>query len=387
MIRITNNSDCCGCESCKQICPKNSITMRRDAEGFLYPTVDMSSCIDCHLCERVCPMIIRGTERRPLEVLAAKSCNEVVRLSSSSGGIFTPLAEHTLRRGGVVFGAKFNDKLYVEHTAIEDVEALSALRGSKYLQSIIGDSYKRAEEALKGGREVLFSGTPCQIAGLKCYLRREYESLLTVEVVCHGVPSPKVWQEYMDGLSAELKIERSDIEAISFRDKSRGWKNFSFRVDYKREDSSHTFVEPFQSNTFMRGFLQNLYLRPSCHNCPARSGRSGADISIADHWGIERINPQLDDDKGLGLLLINSERGKSAFEQIASEVEYATTPYAKALAYNPCIEHSVAEPKLRNSFWHSYEENGIAAIEATCSKLKVSIVRRAINKLRRIIKI
>ena len=211
MIRITNNSDCCGCEACKQICPKNSISMRRDAEGFLYPTVDMSSCIGCHLCERICPMLIRGTERRPLEVLAAKSSNEAVRLSSSSGGIFTPLAERTLRRGGVVFGAKFNDKLYVEHTGVESEEELSALRGSKYLQSIIGDSYKRAEEALKGGREVLFSGTPCQIAGLRGYLRREYESLLTVEVVCHGVPSPKVWQEYVDRLSAELKIERSDI--------------------------------------------------------------------------------------------------------------------------------------------------------------------------------
>lgn len=197
MIRIYNKHDCCGCNSCVQRCPKSSITMREDEEGFLYPDVDESTCIDCGLCETVCPVIHQSTVRKPIAVCAAKNKDEKIRLSSSSGGAFTALAESVIDEDGVVFGAKFDEDWSVVHDYMETREGLAAFRGSKYVQSRIGDSFKKAEQFLKAGRKVLFSGTPCQIAGLKRFLRKEYDNLLTVDFICHGVPSPGVWREYL----------------------------------------------------------------------------------------------------------------------------------------------------------------------------------------------
>lgn len=197
MIHITDKRDCCGCNSCVQRCPKSCIRMREDDEGFLYPEVDESVCIDCGLCEKVCPVIHQARENRPIVVCAAKNKSEEIRYQSSSGGVFTALANEIIREGGVVFGAGFDENWEVKHDCTETVEGLSAFRGSKYVQSRIGDSFKKAEQFLKIGRTVLFSGTPCQIAGLKRFLRKEYDNLLTVDFICHGVPSPGVWREYL----------------------------------------------------------------------------------------------------------------------------------------------------------------------------------------------
>lgn len=189
MIHIEDKSRCCGCAACMQRCPKLCITMSEDEEGFLYPKVDVSLCIDCGLCEKTCPVINQDEPHEPFAVYAAKNKDEKTRRESSSGGIFTMLAEQTIKSGGVVFGAKFNEQWEVEHGGVETIDDLAALRGSKYLQSRIGETYQEAERFLKEGREVLFSGTPCQIAGLKKYLRKDYPALLTVDVICHGAPS------------------------------------------------------------------------------------------------------------------------------------------------------------------------------------------------------
>lgn len=197
MIKITDKSRCCGCESCRSVCPKKCISMKADKEGFLYPEVDLSQCVDCKLCEKVCPVLHPALLDRKPKVFAGINNDIKIRLQSSSGGIFTLLAEQILHKGGIVFGACFDEHWNVVHSYTDTIEGLEHFRGSKYVQSYVGDSFVQVKKFLDEGREVLFSGTPCQIAGLKNFLRKPYHNLLTVDVVCHGVPSPKVWQSYL----------------------------------------------------------------------------------------------------------------------------------------------------------------------------------------------
>lgn len=211
MINIKEKHNCCGCSACVQVCPKQCISMSADNEGFLYPQIDTAICIDCGLCEKVCPVINQNEPREPLAVYAANNNNEDIRLKSSSGGIFTLLAEQIISEGGVVFGARFNENWEVVHDYTEAIEGLEPFRGSKYVQSIIGDNFIKAKQFLTDGRKVLFSGTPCQIAGLKKFLRKEYENLLTVEVVCHGVPSPMVWRDYLDYKRAKRAAGKNSV--------------------------------------------------------------------------------------------------------------------------------------------------------------------------------
>ena len=205
MLQIKEKKDCCGCEACVQRCPQQCIAVREDSEGFLYPVVDEGRCTDCGLCERVCPGLQPGEPREPLKVYAAKNPDEKVRIQSSSGGIFSLLAEQVIRAGGVVFGARFDGRWEVVHDYTEAMEGLEAFRGSKYVQSRTGETYRLAETFLRAGRKVLFCGTPCQIAGLKLFLRKEYENLLTVDFICHGVPSPGIWRKYLQEIAARRK--------------------------------------------------------------------------------------------------------------------------------------------------------------------------------------
>lgn len=402
MIQLAHKRDCCGCHACAQACPKGCIYMREDNEGFLYPAVEVASCIDCGLCEIVCPVVNRDEEHEPLAVYAAKNPDDKVRMKSSSGGVFTMLAERTIAEGGVVFGAKFESSWGgVMHAYTEESEGLSAFRGSKYVQSKIGNTYKEAEAFLKQGRKVLFSGTPCQIAGLKRYLRKEYENLLTVDVVCHGVPSPLVWREYIDYKRAKRAVGENTVSlslkelpvvtGISFRDKSNGWGKYGFKICYtaskavensvsKSANTYSTEITPFEKDLFMKGFLKNLYLRPSCYACPAKGGRSGSDITLGDYWGVAQFHPQFADDKGVGLLLVGSEKGADALKEIGANMEAST--YQSAIEYNPCIERSVPEPPQRSEFWEKFAQSGVAAIDKVCQSMRPSLFSRLVLKIK-----
>ena len=309
MIEIKDKKDCCGCHACASICAHHAITMQADAEGFLYPTVNKDACTNCGLCEQVCPVIHQSSPRQTLKVYAARSYDEDLRRQSSSGGIFTLLAEAVIREGGVVFGAKFDEEWSVIHVWTENIDGLADFRGSKYVQSTIGDTYREAKKFLQQGRKVLFTGTPCQIAGLKRFLRKDYDNLLTVDVVCHGVPSPFVWQKYLDEMCPNGKIAD-----ISFRDKTNGWSKYGFRLRFSAIKES-CLLQPSSENVFMNSFLSRLSLRPSCHSCPCKGGRSGSDLSIADFWGIEKYNSKFADNKGTSAILVHTNKGKELLDK------------------------------------------------------------------------
>lgn len=364
MIHITDKSKCCGCNACVQICPKQCIQMQEDGEGFLYPLVDVDMCVDCKLCEKVCPMITPNEPRKPVKVYAAKHKDDEIRLKSSSGGIFTLLAEQIIDEGGVVFGARFDEYWEVKHDYTETKEGLAVFRGSKYVQSRIGNTYQQAENFLKQGRKVMFTGTPCQIAGLKRFLRKEYENLLAVDFVCHGVPSPKVWRMYLDETLARQGIGKNTvlshamlrqkvIRSIDFRSKKTGWKKYSFALTLTEasadgEENSVLLSSVFTENPFMRAFLADYILRLSCYACPSKSGKSNSDITIGDLWGVDRFNPSIDDDKGLSLVMLHNDKASA----ILAKCNLEEVDYLSAFNSNSSIERSVSIPVNRTYFWH-----------------------------------
>lgn len=352
MIEILHKEDCCGCEACRQCCPHKSISMKMDEEGFLYPITDKTNCVQCGLCERVCPVLNPYDEHLPISVNAFTHSDENIRMNSSSGGFFTKIATAIIERGGVVFGACFDEEWRVVHTYIDKMEDLPLLQGSKYVQSSVGDSYINAKRFLQDGVPVLFTGTSCQIAGLKRFLRKDYDWLYTMDVICHGVPSPLVWKDYLHSISSV-----SDIESVSFRNKSTGWKNFSLAI--RRKDNS-MLVEPFTRNLYMKGFLNNFFLRPSCYKCPAKKGKTNSDFTVGDFWGVDKRYPELDDDKGISVVLINTAKGDVVYQSCGIE--------KKQISYSDVVEHNramVASPYkewYNTLFWYWFANKGTEAI-------------------------
>lgn len=349
MITVTDKQLCCGCGACVQKCPKHCISLQADNEGFAYPVVDAKKCIDCGLCEKVCPELHPYSPQEPLKVFAAFATDDDIRFRSSSGGIFSLIAENVIAEGGVVFGARFDREWQVVIDWTETKDGLEAFRGAKYVQARTGESFRKAEEFLRSGRKVLYSGTHCQIAGLQHYLGKNYSNLLTVDCLCHGVPSPKVWGMYLDEVT---DAQRRAISDIRFRDKSDGWRLYNFRLDYagKTEMACH------RDNPFMQAFLKNLILRPSCHNCRAKQGRSHSDISLADFWGIQVLHPDMYDDRGASLVTVNTDKGVQALD--SQHIKCVETSFSDALPYNSGFESVQPEHRHRSRFFSRLDKCG-----------------------------
>lgn len=398
MINFSDKSNCCGCNACTQRCPKQCITMHEDEEGFLYPKIESLYCIHCDLCETVCPMLNQNEPRLPQKVYAAKNNNEKQRLHSSSGGVFILLAEQIIKQGGVVFGARFNKNWEVEHCYTETFEGLKPLMRSKYVQSNIGNTFYEAKKFLKQGRLVLFIGTSCQIAGLKKFLHKEYENLLTIDLICHGVPSPGVWKTYLEEIKAnsETLVKKNiiqfssskvltEITNINFREKQLGgysWKKYGFTVSTKLqckdEKNLISLSSPFNINPFMKGFLANLYLRPSCYKCPSKAGRSSSDLTIGDFWGINKFKPDFDDDKGVGAILVYTSKGEEILHSI--DIELRQMSYYEVIKHNCSIHSSVAISNRRKQFWKHYSKTHNLRLSVTRT-LKTSIKERIKSKI------
>lgn len=360
-INITNPSNCCGCGSCANICPNQCILMHPDNTGCLYPRVEKSSCIDCGACVKVCPFVNKNERRVSISCYAAVNKNNEERLKSSSGGVFIALAKEIIRNGGVVFGAVYDENWKVYHTSAESMENLIPMMGSKYVQSDTRFTYVKTLNYLKDGRMVLYTGTPCQIAGLKQFLRKEYSNLLTVEVVCHGVPAPEVWQSYIKEIKWEIdshninanspmqdkliKNNKPTIQDISFRNKEMGWREYSieFVIVTGIKDKNqiiHKIQQPHYDNDYMKVFLRNWSLRPSCYNCKAKNGYSHADITIGDYWGIEHNSSLPDDNKGTSCVVVRSLKAQKILHDC--NLILVKSSISEILHGNPYIEISAS---------------------------------------------
>ena len=342
---MNHKSKCCGCTACQQICPVQCIVMTSDEEGFLYPKINEGQCIGCQKCEAVCPIQTPPLVKGKTQTYVGYAKNEKIRRRSSSGGIFSLAAEYVLKRGGAVFGAAFDDALAVHHICVESEEDLDKLRGSKYVQSSLENTYAQAEEYLIDGRWVLFSGTACQIAGLKNYLGKEYDRLLTIDVLCHGVPSPKIWKLYLE--DQERKYN-SKIISIQFRDKKLGWKRYSIRIQF---ENGQEYAVPFTKDKFMNMFLANIDLRPACHDCRFKEFPRVSDMTIGDCWGIENYMPEMDDDKGTSLFMVHSPKGERILEAIREDLAVKEAELNRFLSGDADLRKSVDMHPNRKKYW------------------------------------
>ena len=353
--------------------------MTSDQEGFWYPQIDETRCVNCGLCEKACPILTPHSSSADEEIVAyaAMHKNDAIRLNSSSGGIFSALATYVIEKGGVVFGAAFDENFNVVHTYVECVDKLEILRGSKYVQSKIGNAYRQAEEFLKSGRLVLFSGTPCQIEGLLSYLRKPYENLITQDLICHGVPSPMVWQKYVE---YRQSVSGAKPREISFRAKNEGWKRYSVSFLFK---NNKEYQLTRDKDFMMQAFLKNLCLRPSCYYCSFKRKNRRSDITLADFWGVNKVMPNMDDDKGTSLVILHSNKGREILAKIDGELKIAEIDIDTAISHNLSMIKSVEVPKTRDQFLITAEKGFMRAAN---KYLKITLLQKIKRKLIRILK-
>ena len=381
MIEI-NKSTCVGCEACVNICPKNSIRMVQDNEGFFYPEIDESTCVNCGLCNRVCvaEQPLKSDEKTEI-CYAAYAKSEEIRSASTSGGVFSLLAEYVIKNNGTVYGASYdsNDNS-VHHIRIDCIDELPRLRSSKYIQSHIDNSYSLARQDLEDGRLVLFSATGCQADGLLKFLNKQYENLILVDVACHGVPSEGVWKKYLNYLNFNKPA------SVNFRNKKTGWEQSSLIIT----DGEKTYSKTYYNDIFVSLFLADIILRKSCFNCPSKSLNRGSDLTIADFWGIKNVDGDMFNKNGVSLVLINSEKGKRVFDIISKETVFKEESLEEALKYNPSIISSSEPHKARNNFFEDLNKTDNPDFSRLYDKYCVffgkSLYRKAIIKAKHIIK-
>lgn len=347
MENICEHKKCTGCFACVSVCPKQCIHMEKDKDGFLYPVIDSDKCIDCGLCKKTCMVGEKADTQYTKNAYAMSNKNDEVRLNSSSGGVFTLLAEHIIEQGGTVYGAAFDDKYAVKHIRIKSKDDIEKLRTSKYVQSQIGDCYKKAKEDLDNGIKVLFTGTPCQIAGIKGFLKKDYDNLFCQDIMCHGVPSPKLWSKYLD------EINLGKLNNVSFRDKTVGWSLFSMKI----EGENGKLCEKFFDNTYMKAFLADIALRESCYNCNCKELNYFSDITLADFWGLDKAYPELDDNRGVSLVLVNSSKGEMLIKEISDMANINQVDIDRALNGN--------KPAITNTPMHKNREKFLNGMDST----------------------
>lgn len=337
MQLLFNKYSCCGCGACALACAKGAITMRPDEDGFLYPQADEDKCVHCDLCEKVCAYRSQTPPTSLKEVYAAVSGDTDVR-ESASGGLFASFAQTVLAEGGAVYGCAMdyeNGTLWPRHICVTEQQDLIRLKGSKYVQSDPGNSYRDIQRRLAAGQTVLFSGTPCQVAGLKGYLRKEYETLFTLELICHGVPSAKLFQDY---ISFEEKKRGAKITAFRFRDKSQGWKLYGSMM----LDNGQTVQFEPEESSYYQMFLNAYTYRENCYTCPYASDHRAGDITIGDFWCIELVHPELlaenggplDHEKGASCLIVNNETGRTLLQRYGNGIRRWASSYESASQYN-----------------------------------------------------
>ena len=353
-----NNLKCCGCTACYAICTKNAIAMQVDNEGFKYPAIDKNKCVDCGLCADVCPLDIKYEKIENMKMaFACTAKNENISKQSSSGGVFAILANMFIEKGAVIYGAAFDEEWNVRHIRVDNKDEIKKLYTSKYVQSDMEDTFKTVKADLDSGKEVLFAGTPCQVAGLKSFLGENYKNLTTIDFICHGVPSPEVWQRYIKEMAANLN---SRIVDISFRNKKDGWVKFCFMI---KSENGHINYERAGDNIYMQAFLKNLYLRPSCYGCRFKTLNRASDISLADFWGVEEVLTEMYDEIGVSLCWYSSEKGRNVLGEALEQMNWQKVNLLEAVKHNSAAIKSVAIHKNRDKFFKDFAESNGSVIK------------------------
>lgn len=378
MKDICEKKSCTGCTACMNNCPKKAIKMENNSEGFLYPVIDEHKCINCGLCKKICP-VLNTKEKKSLNkcYVGYIKDNETI-MDSSSGGIFYLLAIKVLEENGVVIGAAFNKKHELNHIAIEKKQEIKELMGSKYLQSNLNNIFDYVKNVINK-RKILFVGTPCQVAGLKSFLKKEYENLITIDLICHGAPSQKMFQKYIE----YLEKENSDkLVTYNFRDKSTGWDTYSNEAKFKNKE----IKELSTKNYYMGLFLSNNALRESCYNCNFKLGNKYSDITLGDFWGIKNYHKEMYNRKGTSAIIINTKKGEEVFTSINNALIYKECEIEEIVGGNPSLKYSSKRPKNRTKFYNDIDYLEFNTLYNIYKPKKASIVKRCINKLKMIIK-
>lgn len=355
MIEIKDKKDCCGCWACKTVCPVQCITLPEDEEGFRYPKVDEDKCINCHLCEKVCPIIHAETDKPndKQRAFLLQHRDKRVLQESASGGAFTAIASYVIKKGGVVFGAAYTDKFVVAHQFVDRIEDLWKFRNSKYVQSEMRDAYAECKDFLKQGRMVCFSGVPCQLEGLLRYLRKPYDNLITVDVLCHSITSPKIFRMYV--ADKERKFG-SDINNIMFRDKTPYGYKYSQMSVYK--NGKQVYREGVDTDVYLRSFFSDVNVRPSCYDCKFKKQHHLTDFSIWDCFDVYKFSKAFDNDKGVTRLLVNTDKALSIMDEMKTDAAIMEIPVDAAVDGVKEMFHSVNMSPRRQSFFNVIATNG-----------------------------
>lgn len=375
---MVESSRCTGCGACAAICSRNAISMEPDREGFVHPVIRRDLCTDCGLCERVCPVGAEARENKiPEQSFLAMAKDETLCLKSSSGGVFSLLAERTLQNGGLVFGCEMAQDCYsAHHVGIDSPEKLGPLRGSKYLESDPEDTFRQAKAALKQGKQVLFTGTPCQIAGLQAFLSgMDTEKLLAVDVICHGVPAPDVWKRYLEELEGQFGAK---AETVSFRSKAEGWQRYSLECTFQ---NGRVYRKSVLEDPYLRGYVENLFLRPACHNCGFKGNGYHSDLTISDFWGVGRIFPELAGAAGVSLVIAHTEKGLEAAKTLEN-CRMEPVKLEQALRSNPSYYGPVKPNPWRKAAMGEIRRLGSGkTLKKYCSNTLGAKIRRKLAKL------
>jgi coenzyme F420-reducing hydrogenase beta subunit len=362
---VITEYDCTGCRACEQKCPKHCILMKEDKEGFLMPYIDHSLCIECDVCATVCPLNKEIDGNKPNSVFAVRYKNDAILSQSASGGAFAAIARTVLENGGIVYGAVYHDDLSVSHIAVYTISELYRMQSSKYVQSDTLKTFSEVKTALKGGMMVLYSGTPCQIGGLNAFLGKEYPNLLTVDIICHGVPSPKLFAKYIEWLGIKNK---GKILSCNFRDKTGGWG-----LGYKTKTKTKTKTIDANADPYYSYFLKGHTYRECCYQCKYAKKERISDFTLGDYWGIQKEHPSFYSTKGVSLMMNNTTKAQKWFNKNSELFYIQESSFEKASKHNINLLHPTERNEIRDAIYTQIDQPDVIEYFDTNFPIHISV--------------